>query len=84
MCRLDREMSPLITSCDFPMHVSTDEALRNASSESDEKLRKFQVSPSSSSPSSSSQPPLFPFSPSPFPAHLPYFSPPASPRPPSD
>jgi len=36
-------MSPLISSCDFPMHVSTDDKLRDASSESDEKLRKFQV-----------------------------------------
>ena len=41
--RMDRELSPLISSCDFPMHVSTDEAIRNASCEADEKLRKFSV-----------------------------------------
>ena len=41
--RMDREMSPMISSIDFPMHVSSDEAVRNASSEADEKLRKFSV-----------------------------------------
>mmetsp|Transcript_34523 Transcript_34523/g.67573 ORF Transcript_34523/g.67573 Transcript_34523/m.67573 type:complete len:675 (+) Transcript_34523:73-2097(+) len=43
MAKLSTEMQPLISSCDFPMHVSTDEVLRDASSASDEALRKFQV-----------------------------------------
>ena len=43
LARLDRELSPLVSSCDFGMHVSPDEAVRNASGEADEKLRKFQV-----------------------------------------
>jgi Zn-dependent oligopeptidase len=41
--RMDRELSPLISSIDFPMHVSTDKEIRNASCEADEKLRKFSV-----------------------------------------
>jgi thimet oligopeptidase len=43
LARLDRELSPMTTSCDFPMHVSSDEAIRDASSAADEKLRKFSV-----------------------------------------
>ena len=43
LARLDRELSPIVSSCDFAMHVSADEAIRNASCEADEKLRKFSV-----------------------------------------
>mmetsp|Transcript_10028 Transcript_10028/g.24804 ORF Transcript_10028/g.24804 Transcript_10028/m.24804 type:complete len:676 (+) Transcript_10028:78-2105(+) len=43
MAKMEREISPIVSSCDFPMHVSSNSELRDASSESDEKLRKFNV-----------------------------------------
>ncbi|EKX31130.1 hypothetical protein GUITHDRAFT_166948 [Guillardia theta CCMP2712] len=43
LAKMDLELSPMSSSCDFAMHVSSDAKIREASQEADEDLRKFSV-----------------------------------------